>query len=59
MKALAWYTAIFIALTIIALILAIIGLLPPPPLTATEGIATIILMVPVFILGILVLRREI
>jgi len=59
MIALAWYTTVFVALSIIALILTMVGLLPPPPLTPLELIATIILMVPLLILGILLIIREI
>ncbi|MBI4185914.1 MAG: hypothetical protein HY530_00205 [Chloroflexi bacterium] len=57
MKALAWYTAIFNALIIIIFILAVAGVVPPPPFTASEGIVWAVLTVPVVILGILVIKR--
>ncbi len=57
MKALAWYTAIFNILIIIIFILAMVGLVPPPPFTALEGILGVEMTVPVVILGILVIIR--
>ena len=57
MKALGWYTIIVTGLTILAFILAIAGLIPPPPFTALEGIIWIVVMLPVIVLGILVIRK--
>ncbi len=57
MRVLAWYTAIFNILIIIVFILAMTGLVPPPPFTTFEGAAWAVLTVPVVFLGILVIKR--
>ncbi|GAH55521.1 unnamed protein product [marine sediment metagenome] len=59
MKALAWYTVIFNALIIIALILTAVRVIPPAPFTAFEDILWIIFTLPVIVLGILVIRERI
>ncbi len=59
MKALAWYTVIFNALIIIALILTGAGVIPPAPFTWFEDILWIILILPVIVLGTLVIRERI
>ena len=58
MKALAWYTIIFNALLIIALLLSAVGVVPPAPFTALEDIVWAVFTVPVLILGILVIRER-
>lgn len=57
MRVLAWYTAIFNILIIIVFILAMTGLIPPPPFTTFEGIVWAVLTVPVVLLGVLMIRR--
>ena len=57
MKALAWYTVIFSILIIIFFILSMIGLVPPPPFTTFEGVAWVVLTLPVVALGLLVIKK--
>lgn len=57
MKILAWYTIIISILMILAFILSVAKLIPPPPFTALEGIVWALAMVPVLFLGIIALKR--
>ena len=58
MKALGWYTIIVTGLTILAFILSIAGLIPPPPFTALEGVVWVVVTLPVIVLGIMVIKRS-
>ncbi|MFH1031488.1 MAG: hypothetical protein V1767_02840 [Chloroflexota bacterium] len=57
MNALAWYTIIFNGLVIILFILSAAGLVAKPPMTVLEDIAWAVFSIPVFILGILALKK--
>lgn len=57
MKALAWYSVIFNVLIIIFFLLSTIGVVPPPPFSAFENIAWMVLTLPVVALGLLIIRR--
>ena len=57
MKVLAWYTAVFNSLIIIALILTAVGVIPAAPFSLFEDVAWAILTIPVLVLGILVIKR--
>ncbi|MFC1988678.1 hypothetical protein ACFLVJ_02470 [Chloroflexota bacterium] len=56
MKVLAWYTVIFNALIILALILTGAGVISPAPFSWLENIIWIVLSLPVMYLGIRIIR---
>ena len=57
MKVLAWYTAVFNGLIIIALILVAVEVIPRPPFTPFENIFWAAVLLPVLVFGIRVIRE--
>jgi hypothetical protein len=57
MKILAWYAIVSSTVTILAFLLTMLKVIPPPPFTVLEDIVWMVAIVPILLLGIWILIR--